>query len=157
MGFALRNGAEARLEARRRRLAGGMAFAERAPPASCPIGRPRFVQQILFRFSSLFLRSMPKGVSWHKETWRSHFTPTKKRGTKHAWPAATSLRSMRRRVSFSANASPNSPKGEDGASDDGAWTKPHIDEGLAALDRGEFVSLEEHKAHNSALLAFLKA
>jgi predicted transcriptional regulator len=32
--------------------------------------------------------------------------------------------------------------------------KPYIDEGLAALDRGEFVSLEEH---NSALLASLEA
>jgi antitoxin ParD1/3/4 len=48
-------------------------------------------------------------------------------------------------------------KGEDGASDDEGWMKPYIDEGLAALDRGEFVSLEEHKAHNAALLASLKA
>jgi antitoxin ParD1/3/4 len=46
---------------------------------------------------------------------------------------------------------------EDNAPDDGAWMKPYIDEGLAALDRGEFVSLEEHKAHNAALLASLKA
>jgi antitoxin ParD1/3/4 len=44
----------------------------------------------------------------------------------------------------------------DSASDDAAWMKPYIDEGLAALDRGEFVSLEEHKAHNAALLASLK-
>jgi antitoxin ParD1/3/4 len=47
--------------------------------------------------------------------------------------------------------------GEDDASDDGTWMKPYIDEGLAALDRGEFVSLEEHKAHNAALIASLKA
>ena len=47
-------------------------------------------------------------------------------------------------------------EGEEGASDDTAWMKPYIDEGLAALDRGEFVSLEEHKAHNAALLASLK-
>ena len=47
-------------------------------------------------------------------------------------------------------------KGEDGASDDELWMKPYIDEGLAALDRGEFVSLEEYKAHNAALLASLK-
>ena len=48
-------------------------------------------------------------------------------------------------------------KGEDGASEDEAWMKPYIDEGLAALDQGEFVSLEEHKAHNAALIASLKA
>ena len=48
-------------------------------------------------------------------------------------------------------------QGEDGTPDDEAWMKPYIDEGLAALDRGEFVSLEEHKAHNAALLASLKA
>ncbi len=40
--------------------------------------------------------------------------------------------------------------------DDMAWAKPYVDEGLAALERGEFVSLEEHKAHNAALLASLK-
>jgi antitoxin ParD1/3/4 len=38
-----------------------------------------------------------------------------------------------------------------------AWAKPYIDEGLAALDRGEFISLEDHKAHNAALLAALEA
>jgi antitoxin ParD1/3/4 len=48
-------------------------------------------------------------------------------------------------------------KGEDGRSDDEVWMKPYIDEGSAALDRGEFVSLEEHKAHNAALLASLEA
>ena len=47
-------------------------------------------------------------------------------------------------------------KDEEGASDDEAWMKPYIDEGLAALDRGDFVSLEDHKAHNAALLASLK-
>jgi antitoxin ParD1/3/4 len=47
-------------------------------------------------------------------------------------------------------------QGEDNASDEAAWMKPTIDEGLAALDRGEFVSLEEHKAHNAALLASFK-
>ena len=47
-------------------------------------------------------------------------------------------------------------QGEDGALDNGAWMKPCIDDGLGALDRGEFVSLEEHKAHNAALLASLK-
>jgi antitoxin ParD1/3/4 len=47
-------------------------------------------------------------------------------------------------------------EGEDGASDDAAWMKPHIDKGLAALDRGDFVTLEEHKAHNAALLASLE-
>jgi antitoxin ParD1/3/4 len=36
--------------------------------------------------------------------------------------------------------------------EDTAWIKPYLDEGLAALDRGEFVSLEEHKAHVAALL-----
>jgi len=43
-------------------------------------------------------------------------------------------------------------KGEDEAPDDITWAKPYVDEGLAALDRGEFVSLEEHKAHNAVLL-----
>jgi SAM-dependent methyltransferase len=50
---------------------------------------------------------------------------------------------------------PGTPfEGEDGASDDGAWMNPYIDEG-SAPDRGEFVSLEEHKARNAALLASL--
>jgi hypothetical protein len=35
--------------------------------------------------------------------------------------------------------------------------KLYIDEGLAALDRGEFLSLEDHKARNAALLASLEA
>jgi antitoxin ParD1/3/4 len=42
-------------------------------------------------------------------------------------------------------------------SDDLAWAKPYVDEARAAVARGEFVSLEEHKAHNAALLASLKA
>jgi antitoxin ParD1/3/4 len=40
--------------------------------------------------------------------------------------------------------------------DDLAWAKPLVDEGLAALERGEFISLEEHKARNTARLAALK-
>jgi antitoxin ParD1/3/4 len=40
--------------------------------------------------------------------------------------------------------------------DDLAWAKPLVDEGLAALERGEFMSLEEHKARNVARLAALK-
>jgi antitoxin ParD1/3/4 len=42
-------------------------------------------------------------------------------------------------------------------SDDMAWARPFVDEARAAVARGEFVSLEEHKAHNAALLASLKA
>jgi len=41
-------------------------------------------------------------------------------------------------------------------SDDLAWAKPYVDEARAAVARGEFVSLEEHRAHNAALLASLK-
>jgi antitoxin ParD1/3/4 len=41
-------------------------------------------------------------------------------------------------------------------SDDLAWAKPYVDEALAEVARGKFVSLEEHKAHNAALLASLK-
>jgi antitoxin ParD1/3/4 len=40
--------------------------------------------------------------------------------------------------------------------DDLAWAKPLVDEGLAALERGEVMSLEEHKARNAARLAALK-
>ncbi len=40
--------------------------------------------------------------------------------------------------------------------DDLAWAKPLVEEGLAALDRGEIISLEEHKARNAARLATLK-
>ena len=41
--------------------------------------------------------------------------------------------------------------------DDLAWAKPLVDEGLAALERGEFMSLEDHKARNAARLAALRA
>ena len=40
--------------------------------------------------------------------------------------------------------------------EDLSWTKPAVDVGLAALDRGEFISLEEHKARNAARLAALR-
>lgn len=40
--------------------------------------------------------------------------------------------------------------------DDLAWAKPYVDEGLAAFERGEFVTLDEHKARNAARLAALK-
>jgi antitoxin ParD1/3/4 len=40
--------------------------------------------------------------------------------------------------------------------DDLAWAEPLVDEGLAALSRGEFMSLEEHNARNAARLAALK-
>ena len=36
---------------------------------------------------------------------------------------------------------------------DMAWAKPLVDEGLAALERGDFITLEEHKARNAARLA----
>ena len=37
--------------------------------------------------------------------------------------------------------------------DDMAWAKPYVDEGLAALERGDTITLEEHKARNAARLA----
>jgi antitoxin ParD1/3/4 len=40
--------------------------------------------------------------------------------------------------------------------DDLVWAKPLVEEGLAALERGEFISIEEHKARNAARLAALK-
>ncbi len=40
--------------------------------------------------------------------------------------------------------------------DDLAWARPHVDEAREAVARGEFVTLEEHKAHNAALLAALR-
>ena len=40
--------------------------------------------------------------------------------------------------------------------DDLSWAKPLVDEGLAALDRGDFITLEEHKARNAARLAALR-
>ena len=36
---------------------------------------------------------------------------------------------------------------------DMAWAKPLVDEGLAALERGDFITLEEHKARNAARAA----
>ena len=41
--------------------------------------------------------------------------------------------------------------------DDLAWAKPLVDEARDAVARGEFVSLDEHKAHIAALLESLKA
>jgi len=46
--------------------------------------------------------------------------------------------------------------GGDDESDDRLWAKPYIDQGIASLDRGEYVTLEEHKSHLAALLASLK-
>jgi antitoxin ParD1/3/4 len=40
--------------------------------------------------------------------------------------------------------------------DDLAWAKPFVEEARAAVARGEFVSHDEHKAHNAALLASLR-
>jgi len=40
--------------------------------------------------------------------------------------------------------------------DDMAWAKPLVDEGLAALERGDFVTLEEHRARNAARRAALR-
>jgi antitoxin ParD1/3/4 len=40
--------------------------------------------------------------------------------------------------------------------DDMAWAKPYVDEGLAALERGDILTLEEHKARNAARLAAMK-
>ena len=44
---------------------------------------------------------------------------------------------------------------EDG--DDLAWAKPSVEEARAAVGRGEFVSLDDHKAHNATFLASLRA
>ncbi len=40
--------------------------------------------------------------------------------------------------------------------DDLAWAKPLVDEGLAAIERGDFITLEEFKTRNAARLAALK-
>ena len=40
--------------------------------------------------------------------------------------------------------------------DDLDWAKPLVDEGIAQLDRGEFLTLDEHKARIAARLAALK-
>jgi antitoxin ParD1/3/4 len=39
--------------------------------------------------------------------------------------------------------------------DDMAWAKPHVDEGLAAFERGDVIALEQHSARNAARLAAL--
>jgi antitoxin ParD1/3/4 len=41
-------------------------------------------------------------------------------------------------------------------SDDLEWAKPDVNEARIAVERGEFVSLEEHRAHNAALLESLR-
>jgi antitoxin ParD1/3/4 len=41
--------------------------------------------------------------------------------------------------------------------DDLAWAKPYVDEAIAAVERGEYVSLEEHRAHMASVLASLKS
>jgi antitoxin ParD1/3/4 len=41
-------------------------------------------------------------------------------------------------------------------SDDMAWAKPHVDEALAEVERGEVITLEERKARNEARLAAMK-
>ncbi len=40
--------------------------------------------------------------------------------------------------------------------DDLSWAKPLVDQALAEIDRGEGISLEEHKARNAARLAVLR-
>jgi antitoxin ParD1/3/4 len=37
-----------------------------------------------------------------------------------------------------------------------AWAKPLVDEGRAALERGDSITLEEHGARNAARLAALR-
>jgi antitoxin ParD1/3/4 len=40
--------------------------------------------------------------------------------------------------------------------DDLSWAKPYVDEALAAVARGDVMTLEEHKRRTAALLAKLK-
>jgi antitoxin ParD1/3/4 len=40
--------------------------------------------------------------------------------------------------------------------DDLAWAKPYVDKALASVERGEGLTLEEHRARNAARLAALK-
>ncbi|MBV9752559.1 MAG: hypothetical protein JO188_08575 [Hyphomicrobiales bacterium] len=40
--------------------------------------------------------------------------------------------------------------------EDLAWAKSYVDEGLAAVERGDVITLAEHKARNAARLAALK-
>ena len=41
-------------------------------------------------------------------------------------------------------------------SDDLAWAKPYVDEALAEVERGEFLTLDEHRVRNAARLVALK-
>ena len=41
--------------------------------------------------------------------------------------------------------------------DDLAWAKPLVDEALAAVERGDVITLEEHKRRNAARLAALRS
>jgi antitoxin ParD1/3/4 len=41
-------------------------------------------------------------------------------------------------------------------SDDLVWAKPLVDKALAEAERGEFLTLEEHRARNAVRLASLK-
>lgn len=40
--------------------------------------------------------------------------------------------------------------------DDLAWAKPLVDEALSQVDRGEFLTRDEHRARTAALLASFK-
>jgi antitoxin ParD1/3/4 len=40
--------------------------------------------------------------------------------------------------------------------DDMAWAKPYVDEALAAVERGDFITLEEHQARMDGRLASMK-
>jgi antitoxin ParD1/3/4 len=48
-----------------------------------------------------------------------------------------------------------STEGEDPL-DDLDWMKPYVDEGIAAIERGEIVTLEQHLAELDAKLAAMK-
>jgi antitoxin ParD1/3/4 len=41
--------------------------------------------------------------------------------------------------------------------DDMAWAKPYIEEAEAEIARGEFLTLEEHRARNKARIAAIQA
>lgn len=41
--------------------------------------------------------------------------------------------------------------------DDMAWAKPTVDEALAAVERGEVITLEEHKTRNADRLSNMKS
>ena len=40
--------------------------------------------------------------------------------------------------------------------DDLVWAKPYVDEALAQVERGEFLTLEDHEARMDALLASME-